>query len=79
MHYLACCQGLTLGHMVLQDIRVCAAYCLSHILKLHAPESPYTTAQLQVSSKPVETFSMLSKEMPCISYTYAKMKDLGVS
>ena len=31
-----------------QDVRVCAAYCLSHILKIHAPDSPYSTAQLQV-------------------------------
>ena len=33
---------------LLQDVRVCAAYCLSHILKIHAPDSPYSTAQLQV-------------------------------
>ncbi|DBA83186.1 TPA: hypothetical protein ACH3X2_006702 [Trebouxia sp. C0005] len=30
-----------------KDVRVCAAYCLSHILKIHAPDSPYSTAQLQ--------------------------------
>ena len=32
----------------MQDVRTCAAYCLSHILKIHAPDSPYSTAQLQV-------------------------------
>ncbi|DBA74057.1 TPA: hypothetical protein ACH3X1_010871 [Trebouxia sp. C0004] len=30
-----------------KDVRVCAAYCLSHILKIHAPDSPYSTTQLQ--------------------------------
>lgn len=33
-----------------QDVRVCAAHCLCHILRICAPESPYTTAQLQVTS-----------------------------
>ncbi|KAL3130671.1 hypothetical protein ABBQ38_008061 [Trebouxia sp. C0009 RCD-2024] len=32
---------------LLKDVRTCAAYCLSHILKIHAPDSPYSTAQLQ--------------------------------
>lgn len=40
----------------LQDVRVCAAYCLSHILKIHAPDSPYSTAQLQVDDKLSESF-----------------------
>ena len=41
----------------LQDVRGCAAYCLSHILKLHAPESPYSTTQLQVHIRPCLKFA----------------------
>lgn len=29
---------------------MCAAHCLCHILRIYAPESPYTTTQLQVMS-----------------------------
>ena len=52
----------TLSDCNAQDVRVCAAYCLSHILKIHAPDSPYNTAQLQVPNHlPVYILSALLK------------------
>ena len=48
LHTLA---DVSCNSLHMQDVRVCAAHCLCHILRIYAPESPYTTTQLQVMSK----------------------------
>ncbi|KAK9811630.1 hypothetical protein WJX72_007291 [[Myrmecia] bisecta] len=30
-----------------KDVKICAAFCLSHILRIHAPDSPYNNSQLE--------------------------------
>ena len=32
-----------------QDVQLYVMFCLLHILRLHAPESPFTEVQLQVN------------------------------
>ena len=39
-----------LNALLLQEVRLYTALCLCHILRLHAPETPYTDAELQVGA-----------------------------
>ncbi len=37
-------------HLCLQEVRLYTALCLCHILRLNAPDTPYTDEQLQVGA-----------------------------
>jgi hypothetical protein len=52
MPYVAMCLLFVAIHSVscpAQDVQLYVTFCLVHILRLHAPESPYDEAQLPVS------------------------------
>ncbi len=36
--------------MVVQDVKLRNAFCLCHVLRMYAPETPYTNRVLEVSS-----------------------------
>ena len=35
---------------LLQDVKLRTAFCLCHVLRMHAPETPYSSRVLEVSS-----------------------------
>ena len=36
--------------MIVQDVKLRNAFCLCHVLRMHAPETPFSSRVLEVSS-----------------------------
>ena len=58
---------------VLQDVKLRIAFCLCHVLRMHAPETPYSSSVLEVKSALAHDASQLLKRFPASSHAVLEL------
>ena len=61
----------------MQDVKLCNAFCLCHVLRMHAPETPYDNNILEVSCLSLPIWMLGSMQIQLCSCSLCDPRSLA--